>query len=204
MVKVKICGITNLEDALVAGEAGCDALGFVFYRESSRFIKPIAAKAIMRRIPKGIIKVGVFVNAKEKTIKSIAKFCGLDILQFHGHESPEFCGRFKGRKVIKAFRVKGKIDYFKVLKYKTFAYLFDAFSESAAGGTGRTFNWQLLKLSHKCKRPLFLSGGLNKNDVRRAIRIVRPDWVDVSSSVEAEAGRKDHGKVREFIRAAKG
>jgi len=203
MVKVKICGITNLLDAKVAAEAGCDALGFVFYKKSPRYITPQSAKGIITKLPKNMTVIGVFVNAKEKTIKNIAKFCSLDILQFHGREPSEFCARFKGYKVIKAFRVKGKINLKKILKYKTFAYLFDTFVRDAPGGTGKQFNWRLLKLLDKAQPKIFLSGGLNRGNVRKAIGIVRPDWVDASSSVEISPGKKDHKKVREFIKIAK-
>ena len=204
MVKVKICGITNLEDALTAQKAGCDALGFVFTSRSKRYIPPQQAKRITRRLRKNILKVGVFINAKEKTIKNIANSCALDILQFHGKETPEFCRRFKGFMVIKAFRIKDRISRDRVLKYKTFGYLFDTYVRAQPGGTGRTFDWRLLKFTRTIKKPVFLSGGLNRNNVREAVRTVRPAWVDVSSSVESIPGQKDIRKVREFLKAAKG
>jgi len=204
LVKVKICGITNLEDATAAIKAGCDALGFVFYRKSKRFILPLKARSIIRSLDKRILKVGVFVDAKEKTIKNIANSCTLDILQFHGKETPAFCSKFAGFKVIKAFRVKDKIGLANVLKYKTFGYLFDTFLKAQPGGTGRSFDWSLLKFSGKINKPVFLSGGLNKRNVKKAIKIVRPQWIDVSSAVESKPGKKDFKKVREFIKAAKG
>ncbi|MFH0826457.1 MAG: phosphoribosylanthranilate isomerase [Candidatus Omnitrophota bacterium] len=203
MVKVKICGITNLKDALAAQEAGCDALGFVFYRKSKRYILPLKARGIIRVLDKDILKVGVFVDAKEKTIKNIANSCALDILQFHGKETPAFCLKFAGFKVIKALRVKDKINRTDVLRYKTFGYLFDTYVKKHPGGTGRTFEWSLLKFSNKLKKQVFLSGGLDKGNVKKAIRIVRPAWVDVSSSVESKPGRKDHQRLRAFIKAAK-
>jgi len=199
VVKVKICGITNLEDAKLAIAAGCNALGFIFYKKSPRYIRPAKAKDIVKRLPKKIIKVGVFVNDKEKAIKDIAKLCRLDILQFHGNESADFCLRFKGRKIIKAFRVKDKINLAEVISYKTFGYLFDTFVKSKIGGSGKRFKWKLLKKIDRLKRPVFLSGGLSEKNVRAAIRIVRPDWVDVSSAVEIRPGRKDPGKVARFI-----
>lgn len=203
MVKVKVCGITNLEDALNSVKAGCDALGFVFYKQSPRYITPEKAKQIIKKLPKDIIKVGVFVNAKEKTIRHIAKFCGLDILQFHGNEYPEFCQRFKGDKIIKAFRIKDKIDLLKILRYKTFAYLFDTFIKSKPGGTGRKFNWELLKDLDDIKHPIFLSGGLNEKNIKEAMESVHPAWVDVSSSVEIKLGKKDYKKIRKFIKATR-
>lgn len=203
MTKVKICGITNLEDARVSISAGCNALGFVFYKKSPRYITPQKARDIIKQIPKNIIKVGVFVNARERIIKQIAKFCGLDILQFHGNESPEFCKKFKGYKVIKAFRVKNKIDLKNILRYRTFAYLFDTFVKSKIGGTGKRFNWHFLTHLDNIDRPIFLSGGLNEKNVKEAIKCIRPSWVDVSSSVEIRPGQKDHKKIQAFIKVAK-
>lgn len=132
-VKVKICGITNLEDALASIKSGCSALGFIFYKKSPRYITPLKAKDIINRLPKVIKNVGVFVNTEEKEIRRIAKLCRLDMLQFHGNESAEFCARFKNYKIIKAFRIKDKIDLKNISKYKTFAYLFDTFVKSKAG-----------------------------------------------------------------------
>lgn len=199
MIKVKICGITNLEDALNSVKAGCNALGFVFYRKSPRYITPEKASRIIKHIPAHILKIGVFVNAEEKTIKRIAKLCSLNILQFHGKESIKFCNKFKDYKIIKAFRVKDKVDPRKIIKYKTFAYLFDTFVKSKAGGTGKNFNWKLVRHIDGLTRPVFLSGGLTANNVKKAMEVVQPDWVDVSSSVEIKLGKKDSNKVRQFI-----
>jgi phosphoribosylanthranilate isomerase len=204
MVKVKICGITNLEDALNAVEAGCDGLGFVFYRKSPRYISPGKAGSIIKNLPSSVMKIGVFVNAQEKTIKKIAEFCNLDLLQFHGNESPEFCARFKTCKIIKVFRIENKVDLEDIKRYKVFAYLFDTFSKSSIGGTGRKFNWKRLKSKLPViNKPIFLSGGLNRNNVLEAIRLVSPDWVDVSSSLEIKPGIKDRVKVKKFIETAK-
>ena len=204
MVKVKICGITNFKDAMASVNSGCDALGFVFYKKSPRYIAPGKARDIIRILPKRVIKIGVFVNAEEKTIKNIAKLCNLDILQFHGDESPNFCKKFGDYKVIKVFRIKDKIDLQDILSYKTFAYLFDTFLKSRAGGTGKKFNWKLLSnIDNKIDCPVFLSGGLNAKNVKEAIKSVRPDWVDVSGSLETSRGKKDSNRVKEFIKAAK-
>jgi len=204
MVKVKICGITNLQDGLSAVGSGCDALGFVFFRESKRYVSEAKARRIIAKLPAKIIKVGVFVNAREDRIRRIARSCRLDMLQFHGKETPQFCARFKGYKVIKALGVRGKIDFAAAARYKTSACLFDNVSGSAMGGTGRKFNWRLLSGCRRLiKRPLFLSGGLSSGNVRQAINIVRPEWVDVSSAVESAPGRKDPAKVRKFIRMVK-
>ncbi len=204
MVKVKICGITNLEDARVSVAAGCDALGFLFYKKSPRYISVQKAKEIIKDIPKNIIKIGVFVNATETSIKQVAKECGLDILQFHGNETPEFCKKFKRYKIIKVFRIKNKSSLRDVLKYKVFAYLFDTYSSSKLGGTGKKFNWKLVTQLDDLKQAIFLSGGLNEKNVQAAIRAVHPQWVDASSSLESKPGKKDYRRVRKFISAAKG
>jgi phosphoribosylanthranilate isomerase len=203
MVKVKICGITNFEDGKASINAGCDALGFVFFKLSPRYIAPQEARQIIRKLPKATIKVGVFVNEKEKTIKNIAKLCNLDILQFHGNESPGFCQRFNSYKIIKAFRVKGPIDLKQVQEYKTFGYLFDTFVKSNIGGTGKKFDWRLVRHIRKLKQPIFLSGGITVKNVREALKVVNPRWVDVSSSVEIKPGKKDQKKVKKFISIAK-
>jgi len=203
MVKVKICGITNLIDAQAAIACGCDALGFAFYKKSPRYIRPEDAQQIISKLPKNLIKIGVFVNAREETIKHTAKTCHLDILQFHGHESPEFCAKFKGYKIIKAIRVKDKLDIASVQKYDPFAFLFDTYVESKAGGTGKKFNWELIRHLSDIKRPVFLSGGLTQRNVAKAIATTHPDWVDVSSGVESLPGKKDHQKIKRFIDSAK-
>lgn len=204
MVKVKICGITNRTDAQAAAAAGCDALGFVFYTKSPRYIEPQTACAIIRRLPKQVIAIGVFVDAPERSIRRTARLCRLDMLQFHGRETPAFCRRFRGFKVIKGFRVKGRIDTRDVRRYKVFAYLFDAFSSRAYGGTGRTLRWKSVARDLAgIKAPVFLSGGLNERNVRRAIRTIQPAWVDASSRLERSPGKKDHAAVRRFVRRAK-
>lgn len=203
MVKVKICGITNLEDAFASIAAGCDALGFVFYKKSPRYITPSKAKEIIKILPRDILKIGVFVNEKEKEVKRVTKLCGLDLLQFHGEESPQFCSRFGNFKIIKAFRVGEGRDLSNVSEYKTFAYLFDTFSKSKIGGTGKEFDWKLVRHFANMKRPVFLSGGLNKKNVLKAIQTVRPQWVDVCTCVEARPGKKDYKKIRDFIRQVK-
>ena len=203
MVKVKICGITNLDDARSAVAAGCDALGFVFYRKSPRHISPEDVSGIIRKLPGKIVKVGVFVDEKAQRIKNIAKLCRLDFVQLHGRESVNFCKKLKGLKIIKAFRVKGTIDENDISRYKVKAYLFDTYVKSKAGGTGKSFNWSLLCGIKRTKTPVFLSGGISSKNVKKAVKTVKPQWVDVSSSVEKLPGRKDAKKVREFIKAAK-
>lgn len=203
MVKVKICGITNLEDALAAVEAGADALGFVFFRKSPRYIPPEKAAGIIRRLPRAVVCAGVFVNARERTIRRISAQCGLGIIQLHGSESPGFCARFKGTKVVKAFRVRGNADVAKALCYGTTGYLFDSFIPGAHGGTGKCFDWSVRMPVAGTGKEVFLSGGLTAVNVREAIRRFRPQWVDVSTGVEAAPGKKDARKIRDFIRAAR-
>jgi len=203
MVKIKICGITNWEDAVASVASGCDALGFVFYKKSPRYISPKNAQKIIGLLPENILKVGIFVNAQEKTIKDITRYCNLNALQFHGDESVQFCDKFKNYKIIKAFRVKDKINFKNIKQYKIFAYLFDTFIKSKIGGTGKKFDWNLLKQLKGTKRPIFLSGGLNEKNVAEAIKYLRPSWVDVSSSLESRPGKKDPKKIRKFIEAVR-
>jgi len=204
MVKVKICGITNIEDARLAVDAGCNALGFVFYKKSPRYIRPEKAKRIAAIIPKRIKKVGVFVNAPLKQVKEIACSCHLEMLQLHGDEAAEFCAKLKGFKVIKAFRIKKKISLEQLSEYKIYGFLFDTFVKSKAGGSGKKFNWNLLPKIDKIRHPVFISGGLSDKSVRLAIKRLKPAWVDVSTSLEASPGKKDHIKIQKFIKAAKG
>jgi phosphoribosylanthranilate isomerase len=199
MVKIKICGITNEEDALNSVKSGCAALGFVFYKKSPRYISPGKAGEIIKGIPKNIFKAGVFVNSPKGEVKKIAKLCGLDILQFHGDESADFCSQFVGYKTIKAFRLKKGLGLKDIKEYRTFAYLFDTYSREKLGGTGKAFDWKLLKGLHKIKKPVFLAGGLTAKNVAAAIKRVRPDWVDVSSSVEIRPGKKGLSKIKKFI-----
>lgn len=201
--KVKICGITNLEDALVSINAGCDALGFAFFKGSPRYIAPAKALKIIRSLPAYVIKIGVFVNAQEKTIKKVAKMLGLNMLQFHGNESAEFCRRFKKYKIIKVFRIKDKDHLPDVTKYKPFAFLFDTYNPSKKGGTGKKFDWELVNHIKGLEGPIFLAGGLTPKNVCRAVKKVKPEWVDVCSSIELVPGKKDAKKVRAFVKAAK-
>jgi len=202
-MKVKICGITNIEDAQAAAEAGADALGFVFYKESRRYISPNRVSKLVAQIPGNILRVGVFVDGKEKDIRWAQDLCRLDLLQFHGEEKPEFCDKFRDVKVIKAFRIRKMRDVRGVSRYDTYAYLFDTYIRGKLGGTGEKFDWELVKDFDRGAHEIFLSGGLNPKNVRQAIEIVKPDWVDASSSLEAIPAKKDHKKVAEFIKAAK-
>lgn len=197
MVKVKICGITNLEDALTAIEAGADALGFVFYPLSPRHIFPELASKIIRRLPPFVQTVGLFVNEDLSIVNTIADQCGLDVIQLHGEEPPGYCESVR-RRVIKAFRVKDISTLDSLVQYHVASHLLDAWSPSALGGTGQTFNWEIA-ITAAALRPIILAGGLTPDNVAEAVRRVKPYAVDVSSGVECSPGRKDADKIRKFI-----
>jgi phosphoribosylanthranilate isomerase len=201
-VRVKICGITNLPDAQVAVGAGADALGFNFYEKSPRYVPPATAAEISRSLPPFTLRVGVFVNPAEELVRRAVGECGLNLLQFHGDEPPEFCTQF-GLMSMKAFRVRDAGSLKELPKYQTDAWLLDAYASDTFGGTGEKFNWSLAVEAQKSGRPVFLAGGLTPENVAEAIRQVQPFGVDVSSGVESSPGRKDHGKVRSFIKSAK-
>jgi phosphoribosylanthranilate isomerase len=201
-VKVKICGITNLADAMAAAEAGADALGFVFYDQSPRHVSVEAAAALIRQLPPIVMKAGVFVNAPEDLVVRAIRECGLNLLQFHGEEAPEYCLQF-GLMSMKAFRIRDAASMEALLGFHTDAWLLDAYTADKPGGTGETFNWDLALEAQNWGRPIFLAGGLTPENVAEAVRRARPYGVDVSSGVEAAPGRKDHAKVRAFIQAAK-
>ena len=201
--RVKICGITNLADAQAAVGAGADAVGFIFYEKSARNVSAAQAAEISKQLPPYVMRVGVFVNAAEQVILGAIAEAGLTMLQFHGDEPPEFCGRF-GLMSMKAFRIRDAGSLEGISAYETDAYLLDGYSRATLGGTGRTFDWDLAMEAQKFGKPIFISGGLTPENVAAAVRKARPFGVDVSSGVEAAPGKKDHGKVRAFIEAVKG
>ena len=205
MVTVKICGITNLEDALASCEYGADAIGFIFYRNSPRFIEPHKAGEIIKKIPPFVAAVGVFVNEDISAVNKIAREAGLNAVQLHGNESTEFCEKITGR-VIKSFKVKkgeAKTLYHEMQKYNVSGYLLDTYKEELEGGTGVVFDWDIAMEAGRLGR-IILAGGLTPENVADAIKKARPYAVDVSSGVEERPGKKDLKKVREFIRKAKG
>jgi phosphoribosylanthranilate isomerase len=202
MTRVKICGITNLEDALFAAEAGADALGFVFYAKSPRCIVPDRAREIILRLPPFVAKVGVFVNEELDQVEKIMACCHLDYAQLHGDETPEQVAALAPR-AIKAVRVRSMADVERLRDYRAAAYLLDAYHPTKPGGTGETWDWELATAA-KQYGPIILAGGLTPDNVVGAIKRVHPYAVDVSSGVEAAPGIKDHQKVRRFIIAAKG
>ena len=202
MVRVKICGITTLDDALAAAAAGADAVGFVFHPPSPRNITPDQASAIISQLPPFIQTVGLFVNQPADMVNSTADRCGLDIIQLHGDEPPEYC-RSITRRVVKAFRVRDEQSLAGLDSYPVAACLLDAWSPAAPGGTGETFNWELAHRAVQNGRRIILAGGLTPANVADAVQQVRPYAVDVSSGVESAPGKKDTALIRAFIASAK-
>ena len=202
-VTVKICGITSEADALAAAEAGADAIGLMFYEGSPRHVTLERAKAISAALPQHVMRVGVFVNAEEAFVHQALTECMLNILQFHGDETPEECSRYPVM-TLKAFRVQGEETLAELEAYPSAGYLLDAYVKDALGGTGATFNWDLAVRAQEFGKPIFLAGGLTPENVAEAVRKVQPFGVDVSSGVEIEPGRKDAEQMRTFVAVAKG
>ena len=201
MVKIKICGITRQEDALLASILGADALGFNFYRQSPRYIAPVEAERIIQLLPKEIIKVGVFVNEDADVVKTIKKICGLDYIQFHGHENPLYCQQFSGY-YFKAFRVSDLWSIEEIKIYSCDCYLLDTYDEKAVGGTGKQFDWDKARQAKQYGK-IILAGGLTPQNLAKAIHQVEPYGVDVATGVESSPGVKDPKKLEEFIKIAK-
>lgn len=204
MVFVKICGITNLEDARAAASAGADALGFNFYRGSSRFITPAAARRIIEELPEGLLSVGVFVNESgPEEVERIAQAAGVGAVQLHGDESPAYCHALSDRFVIKALRVGPDFTPENVLAYRTSAILLDAFAPQARGGTGRVIDWTVARRTRALVPKLFLAGGLTVENIREAIAAAHPYAVDACSGLERAPGRKDARRMQAFIKEVK-
>ncbi len=204
-IAVKICGITNEEDALVAVEAGADAVGFIMYRKSPRYVDAATAKRIIAMLPPFVVPVGVFVNEEAKVVRDLIDRCGFGLAQLHGDEPASYCQDL-GRPAMKAIRLKDRGTFLAIAEFHGRAnirgFVIDAFSDQAYGGTGQTVDWSLAAEVARSS-PVLLAGGLTPDNVAEAIRSVRPYGVDVSSGVEASPGKKDHAKVRAFIQAAK-
>jgi phosphoribosylanthranilate isomerase len=204
-VRVKICGITNSDDAAAAVDAGADALGFVFHRKSPRYVEPQVVKSIVASLPPFILPVGVFVNEESKIVRDLMDSCGLALAQLHGNESAGYCETL-GRPVIKAIGLKDRASLLALAEYKGRAqvrgFLLDAFAPDAYGGTGHTTDWTIAAEVAKSVT-VILAGGLTPENVATAVRTVKPYAVDVSSGVEAGPGNKDHEKMRAFVQAAK-
>src|SRR3989338_5765630 len=197
-MRIKICGITNEEDALKVVHYGAWAVGFVFDKKSPRYVSPSKARKIVEALPPFVTPVGVFVNQKERAVRDICQFVRLQTLQFHGDEEPAYCKRFKDYKIMKAFRIRDDFDFAVLEQYKVDAYVFDAYQDNAFGGTGTTFNWHLIQ-PKQIKRPFILSGGLSAGNILQALETLKTYAVDVSSGVERSPGLKNHALVKEFL-----
>jgi phosphoribosylanthranilate isomerase len=194
VTQVKICGITNEEDALCAAGCGAAALGFIFYPSSPRYIKPEDARKIISILPKEIVKVGVFVNEKPAEIKRVMEYCRLDMIQLHGDETQEYCRGFSADLIIKAVELKNEDDLNNALNYNVAALLVDSRHAGLYGGTGKKADWDLA-CCVKNKKKLILSGGLNEKNIAEAMKTVTPAALDINSGVESESGKKDHIKL---------
>lgn len=200
--RVKICGITSVEDALHAARSGADAIGLLFYDPSPRAVTPEQAGAIVASLPPFVTTVGLFVDAEPDFVNGVLERVPLDLLQFHGDESPDYCDSF-GRPYMKAIRMREGVD----LQHEAAGYaaaralLVDAYQPGVPGGTGETFDWGRIPAS--LEKPLVLAGGLNADNVEAAVRQVRPWAVDVSGGVERSKGVKDPERVAQFINNAK-
>jgi phosphoribosylanthranilate isomerase len=202
MVRVKICGITNPQDASMAVELGVDALGFIF-APSPRRITPGRARQIISTIPPFVTTVGLFVDEDLSIIRDIMRFCGLDMIQLHGNESPEFCGELMPL-AVKAFRLKDASSLISINRYQgqIRALLLDTYQQGVKGGTGKTFDWNLvINNVRQFKMPLILAGGLTPSNVQTAISVVKPYAIDVNSGVEDHPGKKSFILMKELMKA---
>jgi phosphoribosylanthranilate isomerase len=204
-MKIKICGITNREDAEVAVAAGADAVGFVMFRKSPRWVEPAMARSIIAGLPPFVLPVGVFVNEEAERVRVLMDECGLALAQLHGDESALYCEHL-GRPALKAIRLKDRGTFLALAEFQGLAnvrgVLIDTFSDQAYGGTGKTVDWTLAQEAAR-STPIILAGGLTPANVAEAIALVRPYGVDVSSGVEQSPGKKDPEKVKAFIQAAR-
>lgn len=201
--KVKICGITNIKDALDAVWSGADILGFVFFKQSKRYIEPKRAKEIIDILPPFVFTVGLFVNESIAKVKRISGYCKFDFLQLHGDENISYLNKLKDFRLIEAIRVKDKTSLKGLDNLPCELILFDNYSDSLFGGTGGKFDWNLAKEIKKLKKPYIISGGLTPSNVKKAVKIFSPYAVDVSSGVEKSPGKKDRTLIKEFIKNAK-
>ncbi len=204
MTFIKICGITNLADACVAVEAGADALGFNFYRPSSRYVEPLAAREIIDHLPKAVLTVGVFVSEDTpETVKSIGAEAGIGAIQLHGDESPEYCAKLNDWYLIKALAVNEDFDDRRALDYDVDAIMLDASHKDLRGGTGQVIDWSIARRVRELGLRMFLAGGLSPENVSEAIATVHPYGVDSCSSLESAPGKKHHDRVKEFVKAVR-
>lgn len=201
MVRVKICGITNPEDALFAAELGADALGLIFYNESPRYVSPECAAEIVAGLPPFVTPVGVFVNEAKERTEEIVRLVGLGAIQLHGDEPPEACSGYS-IPVIRAVRVGDELDPDELSRYPVETFLLDTARAGLYGGTGEPFDWSVARNASSARR-IILSGGIDPENVAAAIGAVQPYGVDSSSGVEAAPGRKDHQKLAAFFEAVR-
>jgi Phosphoribosylanthranilate isomerase len=197
--RIKICGITRPEDAKVAANLGVDALGFIFYPKSPRFIQPETARNIIMQLPPLVNRVGVFVDETFDTIMRIVGRTCIDTVQLHGNETPEFCTSIP-LPVIKAFSIRAESDLVEVKKFMTQGILLDTWSEKAKGGSGRTFDWNIAKKASEKLSNVILAGGLGPSNLEDALKQVRPFAVDIASGAEIMPGVKNPHKIREVVK----
>lgn len=195
-MNVKICGITNLEDALLCAGYNADAIGFIFYEKSKRYVTFEKAREIINQLPPFLMKVGVFVNEEVEIVNESAQKIGLNLVQLHGDESSEYVSEIK-LPVIKAFRVDEKFDCSVIDNYKNCGIMLDSFSQNEYGGTGKTFEWN--SISQKYKNKIILSGGITIDKLEQIFWEIKPTAIDVSSSLEIFPGKKDAQKLKEFL-----
>jgi phosphoribosylanthranilate isomerase len=195
-IKLKVCGVTRLEDARAAIDCGAEYLGFNFYSKSPRYIAPESARAVIRRLPDDVISVGVFVNEpRPEDVIEILRASGARVAQLHGDESPDYCASVGAERVIKALRINDDFDARRALDYPAAAILLDAYDAKLYGGTGKTIDWEIAREASRLTR-VFLAGGLSPDNIIEAVRAVEPFAVDVNSGVESAPGRKDANKLR--------
>ncbi len=202
--RIKMCGLTREKDVIAGINAGLDALGFIFYDKSPRNVEPDFVKSMVARMPPFTECVGVFVNCGREEVGEIIEYCGLSYAQLHGNENPKFCERVERLvspcRVIKAFRVseESKVEDFTPYASVIHGYLLDTYKKGNAGGTGETFDWNIINRLH-LQRPMILAGGLTPENVEEALSQVQPFGIDVNSGVEIEPGIKDHARLQEFV-----
>jgi len=198
-MRIKICGITNIEDALLAESFGVDAVGFIFYNKSNRYVTPEQAENIIRTLSPLTSKIGVFVDENSENINNISRQTGINVVQLHGDENPDIIKNIS-LPVIKAFRVDDNFDYNKLNQYQEYSLLLDAYTENDYGGTGNKFNWD--KIPVQIKNKIILAGGISSDNIEFIYKNINPAAVDLSSSLEVKPGKKDKKKMEKFFNKA--
>ena len=203
MTQIKICGITNIEDALCAAGSRADAVGFIFHRKSPRYVAPLRVREIMAVLPATMVTVGVFVNHDADEVKRTIGKCGLDLIQLHGDESPEYCRQFPPERIIKAVSPRTPEELRALDAYDVRAFLVDARDPERYGGTGKRADWELAARLGKT-HPIILAGGLNEDNIGEALAVVNPWAVDINSGIERAPGIKDHDRLRRIVEMVHG